>query len=185
MKTLTEKPVKATTLQTQILCLNTLYAHCKEIIKNEIAFLLPLIGKKVLKVDGSFQAKYEHEKPQFKAKVSAFNFEFWTDTHYYFKENYGKLSINVVTTVHGGGYDKNGVNCNHSQQTQPFDLFTINDGVLTELVETDRTFLDTVYDENEILAEAKKTEDAAKVYEAQIEKVPYMFRDTLYLRRLR
>ena len=176
---------KATSLQTQILCLNTLYQHSKEIIKNEIDFLLPLIGKDILKVDGSFKAKYEHEKKQYKYQVKEFGFDYWVNTHYYFSAAYGKLSITVITSVHGGGYDKNGVNANSNQQQQTFDLFSLNNGILSDLIETDRNYLDTPYNEAEILAAAEKVKEVAKQYDAVLQTVPYLFRDALYLQRLR
>ncbi len=185
MTNVTTTPVKATSLQTQILCVNTLYAHSKEIIQNEISFLLPLIGKDILKVDGSFKAKYEHQKRIFKYKVNEFGFDFWVDTHYYFTAKYGKLSIEVITTVTGGGSDKNGVNANHSQQRQGYDLFVLNNGILSAIVETDRSYLDTPYNEADILAAAEKVKEAAKQYDAVLQSVPYLFRDVLYLQRLR
>ena len=181
---MTQTQVKATALQTQILCLNTLYAHSKEIIQKEMDFLQPLIGKNILKVDGSFKAKYEHEKPHFKYKVNEFGFDFWVDTHYWFTCKYGKLGIEVSTTVTGGGSDKNGVNANHNQQRQGFDLFAIDkDGNLQPL-EVNREFLDTVYNEADILAAAEKVKAAAKQYEATLQTVPYLFRQTLCLQRL-
>lgn len=185
MTTLATTPKKATSLQTQILCVNTLYSHSKEIIAKEIDFLTPLIGKDILKVDGSFKAKYEHEKTSYKYKVNDYGFDFWIDTHYHFKSGYGKLSITVTTSVHGGGYDKNGVNCNSNQQSQTFDLFTLDNGILAGIIETDRSYLDTPYNEAEILAAAEKTSEAAKQYDAVLQTVPYLFRDALYLQRLR
>lgn len=182
----TTQALKATTLQTQILAVNTLHQHCKQIIAAEMAFLFPLIGKSILKVDGSFKAKYEHDKPIYKYKVNEFSFDFWVNTHYYFRAEYGKLSIVVVTSVHGGGYDKNGVNCNSNQQQKTIDLFNIsNDGALTELIQEDRGYLDTPFIEADILAAAAKVEEQAKKYEAAMCKVPYLFRDALYIRRLR
>jgi hypothetical protein len=174
---------KATALQTQILCLNTLYKHSKEITQNETAFLLPLIGKDILKVDGSFKAKYEHEKKAFKYNVNEFGFDFWVDTHYYFTAKYGKLSIDVITTVSGGGSDKNGVNANHSQQRQCFDLFVLDNGILADKC-ADSELLNTVYTESEILVGAEKVKAAAKQYEATLSSVPYLFRQTLRLQRL-
>ena len=175
---------RATSLQTQILCVNTLYTHSKEIIKNEIALLLPLIGKDILKVDGSFKAKYEHENPGFDYKINQYGFDFWVNTHYYFTSKYGILSIKVTTTVSGGGNDGSGVSVNNNQQKQEFDLFILDNGILSALCEVNRDYMDIIFVEVDILAAAEKVKEAAKKYDAILNNVPYLFRNALYLKRL-
>lgn len=181
---MTQTTAKATKLQTQILCVNTLYQHSKEIIAAELTRLTPFIGLGILKTDGSFKKKYEAERLTYKYKVNQYGFDFWVDTHYYFSAAYGKLSVKVRTTVSGGGYDKHGVNCNNDQQSQSFDLFNIDAAGKLQPLEVNREFLDKVYNEAEILAAAANVEAAAKQYEAVLKTVPYLFRSTLYLQRL-
>lgn len=178
---------KATALQTQILCINTMYQHCKMIIDYEVGALKQHIGKAIFKQDGSFKMKYDHARLTIeKQKVNVYGFDFWIDTHYYHNVRYGCYEITVITTVTGGGYDRNGVNCNHSQQRQSFDLFKLDkDGILTGQDEKDISFIDKVYNEADILAAAENVKEAAKQYESAISAVPHYFRDTLYLNRLR
>jgi hypothetical protein len=180
----TNKILKATALQTQILCYNTLYEHSKQIIAKEVSFLSDFLGKGILKSDGSFKAKYIHDLLRFKEKVNKFGFDFWVDTHYYFICKYGKLSIEVTTTVSGGGYDRSGVNANHSQNRRGFDLFVVDNGILLSLFEDNRDFLNVVYDEAEILNAADNVKEAAKEYEKTLKTVPHIFRQSLYLQRL-
>ena len=173
---------KATSLQTHILAVNTLYKLSKEIIKKEIEFFTPLIGKDVFKVSGELKAKYTHTLEQYKYKINEFNFDFWVDCHFYLTLKYNKLTVTVVCSVSGGGYDGSGVNCNHSQQTKSFDLFNIDkDFKLISLFETDREYLNTIYNEGEILQQAKKAEEVKKEYQNEMSKVPSYFRSTLYL----
>lgn len=173
---------KATSLQTQILAVNTLYKLSKEIIKKEIEFFTPLIGKDVFKVSGELKAKYKHEMEQYKYKVNEFNFDFWVNCHYYLTLEYNKLIMKVICTVSGGGYDKNGVNCNHSQHTQSFDLFDLDkDYKIISICNVDREYLNTVFNEWEILQQAKKAEEVKKEYQNELSKVPSYFRSTLYL----
>jgi len=177
---------KATSLQAEILCLNTLYAHSKEIINHENAFLAQYVGKKLFKNDGSYLAKIPYQRLHIEKKqITAFGFTWWIDTHYWHSVKYNRYEITVKTCVSGGGADKNGVShqCNYQQQT--FGLFSINDeGTLTGQLEQDREYLNRVYNEAEILAAAKEVEQAAKVYDSVLNKVPYLFRSTLYLQRL-
>ena len=176
---------KATTLETKVLAINTLYAHSKKIIEKELSFLTPLIGKKVVKADGSFLAKYEHEKIDFKYKVNAYEFDFWADTNYYFTLSSGRLELNVRTCVSGGGYDKNGVNCNCQYEKQTFSLFSIDEnGVITGLYPENRDFINTVYSVDTLIEQAKKAEEAAKIYESFVKNVPYLFREILRVKRL-
>ncbi len=181
MKTTIEK---ATSLQAQILCLNTLYAHSKEIIKYETDFLSQYAGKKIFKQDDSFMSKIPYQRLKIEKKqITAFGFTWWVDTHYWHKVSYGKY---VKTCVSGGGYDKNGVNCNCNYQSQSFDIFNLDEWEnLTTPVNADREYLNTPFDETAILTAANEAREAAKVYEQILEKVPYQFRETLYLQRLK
>lgn len=176
---------KATSLQTQIICVNMLHEHAKEFIKREADFLTPLIGQKVFKVSGEFLAKFEHERPAKKFKINAFGFDYWIDSHYYFVVAYDKLTMHVRTCASGGGRDQCGVNAHCNYQNTQIDLFNvIEDTILGEPCKSDSTHLDVVYDERTILEQAEKVKEQAKIYEQTLNRVPYIFRSTLYLNRL-
>ena len=181
----TATPTAATALQTQILCLNMANEAAKNIISYELGQLSRHIGKAIFKVDGSLKTKYEYSRLSLeKVKVNAFGFDFWVDTHYYHRIAYGKYEVKVITTVSGGGYDRNGVNKNHYQHSQSFEVFSLNDaGELSAPIAAPE-WLNNQYNETEILQAAAKVEEAAKQYEAVLSKVPYLFRSTLYLQRL-
>lgn len=177
---------KATPLQAQILAVNTLREHCKQIISYEVEKMQPLIGKDPFKVDGSFKQKYQFPRLVIeKKKISAFGFDWWINTHYYHKLQYGKYELTVITTVSGGGYDKNGVNCNHSQQKQLIDLYEYENNIITKRAAMDLSFLDVVYSEDKILQAAEVVKQKEKEYETALNSIPYYFADTLYIRRLR
>ena len=141
-----------------------------------------VMGKALFKVTKELKAKHQHTLEQYKYKVNEFNFDFWVNCHYYLTLKYNKLTLNIVCSVSGGGYDGSGVNCNHSQQTQSFDIFNIDkDFKLISLFEVDREYLNTIYNEGEILQQAAKVEQAKKEYESELYKISSFFRSSLYL----
>jgi hypothetical protein len=176
----------ATSLQAKILSLNNLNKDAILIFNHEKKQLLPYVGQNILKNDGSFKAKIKLEKLEIQSlKFTAYGFEWHKQTSYYFKNQYGFLSIEVTTCINGGGVDRCGVSKHCIYERQTFDLFKIDtDGKLQEL-ETERNiFQSKDFEELEILENAKKVKEAAKVYEEILNAVPYEFRNVLYLQRL-
>jgi hypothetical protein len=181
-----KQPNKATDLQTQILCANSLHKHCIDIIAYELNFLTPFIGLNILKVDGSFKAKYDHEKMQgLIYKTVEYGFNYHIDTHYYFTAKYGKLSIEVITSASGGGADKNGVCTGHRQMRKNIDLFALDTNGNLQPVEIDKSEISNIYNEADILAAANKIKQAAQQYNNVLHSLPYMFRQTLFIQELR
>ncbi len=174
---------KATTLQTQVLAANLSNEHSKEIILAELEQLKKFVGYSIFKVDGSLKEKYKHDLKSFDYKINQYGFDFWVRTNAYIKVSYSKIEIKIMTTVSGGGYDKNGVNANHSSMNRIFDLCNLDkDGKITDFVEFDFPSLEIVHDVDQILEAAKKVEEAKKVYEQAINGVNYIFRDALYIK---
>lgn len=163
---------KATSLQAKIVSINTLYTHSIKVIEHEINFLSGLVGKNILKVDGSFKQKYEHERLVIEDNVTEYGYKFFRNTRYWFTADYGKLTINVRTCVSGGGADRNGVNAHCNYETQSFDLFTIKDGALIELITADRSYLAQPFDEVTILQAAAKVKEVAAQFEKVLDSVP-------------
>lgn len=178
---------KATTLQTKILAVNTNYSHAIEIVEYEQKQLQKYLGQNILKIDGSFKAKVNHVKLVIEKKnVPAYGFTFWQDTHYWFTANYGKLSVNVKTCVSGGGYDKNGVNCNCQYENVCIDIFEIDkNGNLQPLTNTTaHNYLKVQYNEADILAKKAEIEKAAIEYEKKYNTMPYIFASITGVKRL-
>ena len=174
---------KATSLQAKILAVNTINKHSLYFINFELQALQAHKGKDIFKVDGSFKQKYFREFQPIRERVKFAGFDWWIDSHYYLKFNYGKIILHVRTSVTGGGQDQHGVNARCIYEERSFNLLTYP-GAIGEEIEQDRTHLEKEYNEQELKEAAEKAKEAAKAYEKAAEAVPHIFRDVLDVQRL-
>lgn len=176
----------ATALQTQILAVNLMNDHAKKILNHEKNTFTPFIGKSILKVDGTFKAKYEHEKISFAYKVNAYGFDFWVDTHYYFESRYGKANLNIIATVSGGGYDRNGVNVNHTQKRISVSFCDLgkDDSTLLGFSDSCTDYLNVIHNERDILFNSDLVQKKAEEYNKLVNLIPSEFIDALHIKRL-
>jgi predicted DNA binding CopG/RHH family protein len=174
----------ATSLQAKILAINTGNEHSEKIINYELSQLSKFIGQNILKVDGSFKAKINHTLHEnIKKQISAYGFEWWIHTNYYFSANYSKLTINVKTCISGGGCDKNEVSTHCIYHDNSIDLFKI-DGLGNLQPLEKQYFENRQFDETQILEAQTKIKEAAKEYEKILSSMPYEFRSVTGCERL-
>ena len=177
---MTTLATKKTQAEIKVLAINTLYEYAKKYVNHEKTRLDAFIGLDIFKVDGSFKQKYDSPKLSDTLTLPDGTF---VNAHYWFKHYSTDFGICVKICVNGGSYDvqPNTAFCQYEEQY--FSLFNKVDGKLTA-TEIDREYLNTRYDVAQLTAIATTIEEAAKVYEAEADKMPYLFRDTFYLSRL-
>ena len=177
---MTTLATKKTQAEIKVLAINTLYEYAKKYVNHEKIRLDAFIGLDIFKVDGSFKQKYDSPKLSDTLTLPDGTF---VNAHYWFKHYSTDFGICVKICVNGGSYDvqPNTAFCQYEEQY--FSLFNKVDGKLTA-TEIDREYLNTRYDVAQLTAIATNIKEAAKVYEAEADKMPYLFRDTFYLSRL-
>ena len=171
---------KKTQAEIKVLAINTLYEYAQKYVNHEKTRLDAFIGLDIFKVDGSFKQKYDSLKLSDTLTLPDGTF---VNAHYWFKHYSNDFGIYVKICVNGGSYDvqPNTAFCQYEEQY--FSLFNKVDGKLVA-TEIDREYLNTRYDVAQLTAIATTIKEAAKVYEAEADKMPYLFRDTFYLSRL-
>ena len=134
----------------------------------------------IFKVDGSFKAKYDSPKLSDKLQLSDGT---WVNAHYWFENRHGYFDINVKICVNGGSYDVTPATAFCQYEEQSFELLKVVDGKLTE-GKNDTSWMQRRYDVNELKAIAATIKEAAKVYEAAEDKMPYQFKGVFDIERL-
>ena len=177
---MTTLATKKTQAEIKVLAINTLYEYAQKYVTHEKIRLDAFIGLDIFKVDGSFKQKYDSPKLSDTLTLPDGTF---VNAHYWFKHYSTDFGIYVKICVNGGSYDvqPNTAFCQYEEQY--FSLFNKVDGKLVA-TEIDRDYLNTRYDVAQLTAIATTIKEAAKVYEAEADKMPYLFRDTFYLSRL-
>lgn len=178
MNTVTETPVKKSQAEIKCLAINTLYEYAEKYINHERERLLPFVGLDIFKVDGSFKQKYDSPKLSDRLQLADGTF---IDAHYWFTHYTHGFDIHVKICIHGGKYEDKTYFCEYQEQS--FTLFNKEDNKLLD-TPMDRSWLKKRFDANVLKAIADKIKEAAKVYDAELEKMPYQFRNTFGLKRL-
>lgn len=171
---------KKTQAEIKVLAINTLYEYAQKYVNHEKTRLDAFIGLDIFKVDGSFKQKYDSPKLSDTLTLSDGTH---VTAHYWFKHYSTDFGICVKICINGGSYDVKPTTAFCQYEEQYFSLFNKVDGKLTA-TEIDREYLNTRYDVAQLTAIATNIKEAAKVYEAEADKMPYLFRDTFYLSRL-
>lgn len=178
MTTLANTPTKKTSAEIKAMAINTLYEYAEKYFNYERERLLPFVGLDIFKVDGSFKQKYDSPKLSDRLTLQDGTF---VDAHYWFNHYSTTFDIHVKICIHGGNYEDKTYFCEYQEQS-----LTLFDKVDNKLIDTpkDISWLKNRFDASKMQAIADKIKEAAKVYEAELEKMPYQFRNTFWLQRL-
>jgi hypothetical protein len=171
---------KKSNVEVKILSVNNLYKYAKQFFEYERTHFLQFLGQSIFKVDGSVKAKFDHEKQSYKGQLPDGT---WVNAHYWFTSSYGYFDIHVKICVNGGSYDvkPTTVFCQYDETT--LTMFKIEDGKLIDSP-ADISHLDQVFNIQELQKAAKGIEEAAKAYNDECKKLPYMFHDVFLVSRL-
>ncbi len=181
---MTTTKTSATSLQAKILAINTSNENSEKILNYEFDQLIKYLGQNILKADGSFKAKINHIKhEEIKGKINAFGFDWWQSTNYWFSATSSKLTLNINTSVSGGGCDINMVSKYCIYEKDSIDLFAIDSNGNLQLLET-QYFKNIQYKEDEILEAQRKIKLAAEDYKKTLSLMPYQFMTATNCERL-
>lgn len=179
---------KLTAIEQKVLAINLLNDHMKIMAQEEIEFFTPAIGKDIFKQYFVLKAKYDHSREEIKGTTPE---GVYFNTHCWLTKEYDGFYLNAKICINGGSYDvqPSTAFCLYENgSVKLFDVVKVQrenkiDYVL-ENPTTDFSKLDVRYDVAELEAQALKVKEAADQYRAALESVPYIFRDTLYLKSL-
>jgi len=172
--------VKKTQAEIKVMAINTLYEYAEKYILHEMDRISAFIGLDIFKVDGSFKAKYDAPKLSDKLQLPDGTF---VNAHYWFNQYTNGFDINVKICINGGSYDVKPVTAFCQYEQQSFTIFNKNEGRLID-TKKDFSYLKKRYNVNELQTIANDIKDAAKVYESEYDKMPYIFSDTFGVKRL-
>lgn len=170
---------KKTTAEIKCLSINTLHEHAKTFYEYEKAHFAQFIGKNIFKVDGSIKQKFEHESMKAEGQLPDGTFY---NVHYWFECRHGYFDMKIKSCINGGKYDDKTYFCQYDDLQ--LTLFKTNEQGELQPIENDLSYLDARYSAEELTKIAKDIEGAAKVYEKELSRMPYQFREIFYLQRL-
>lgn len=151
-------------LEYNILASNILSRAVKEIVNYEMLHFDKFIGMDIFKVDGELKKKFEHDKITIKPKTRDGVFVHVT---YYLEYKYRELNAKINVTVYGNGFNADDSACT--------TLYKTENGLLVK-ADTDRSYLDIIYNLEDLQKQADEIKEAEKVYNKLAEKFPYKFR---------
>lgn len=179
MKTLSAI-TKKSQVEIKVLAINTLYEYSKQIAEYEYNHFKQFVGIDVFKVDGSVKLKYKHDRLTFKGQMKD---KTWYSADYYLKITSDSLEVHVKICVNGGSYDVKPSTAFCQYEDKIIHILDAKNCVLQD-TKIDLDYLDerfNVESLNKIAAEVRK---AAEIYEIELKKMPYLFKDVFYLERL-
>lgn len=171
---------KKSTQEVKVLAINTLYEYAQQFYEYERQHFSQFIGKDIFKVDGSIKAKYEHEKLSFSGKL---NDGTNVNAHYWFTSKYNCFDIHVKICINGGSYDVKPSTAFCQYEETALTLFKTEDNKLIE-TPANIDYLATRYDVKTLAKIAADIKEAAKIYEAAEDKMPYLFKGVFDVERL-
>lgn len=180
MNTQTQNTGKKSTQEVKVLAINTLYEYAQQFYEYEKLHFGQFIGKDIFKIDGSIKAKYEHEKLSFSGKL---NDGTNVNAHYWFTSRHGYFDIHVKICVNGGSYDVSPSTAFCQYEETTLTLFKIEENKLIE-TPANIDYLKNRYDVETLAKIATNIKEAAKVYEAAEDKMPYLFKGVFDVERL-
>lgn len=179
MNTTTLTQAKKSQIEIKVLSINTLYKYAAIIVKYEREHFSRFIGQNIFKVDGSIKQKYDHEKLTFDGFMedgTHYNVHYWFNSRYSF-------DVKIRVCVNGGSYDvkPSTAFCQYDELNST--LFNLENNVLVA-TERDYSYLETVYNVEELTKTAKEIKLAGEAYRAASDKLPHQFADAFYIERL-
>lgn len=172
--------MKKTPLQVKIQALNMLNEYSEKYFALATEHFYKFLGVDIFRVDGSIKQKYVLTLPTFEGKLpdgTFFNIHAWTKNTGYV------LELNIKLCINGGSHDEKPSTAFCQYENAYFDICVVRDGKLAERERQPNDF-SLRYEEGDILTKAAEAEEAAKVYKNKLDKVPYQFRDILWLKNL-
>lgn len=167
-------------LDQKVRAINTFNEYAEKLYNQAKEFFAPLEGTYPFKVDGSLLKKYSDFKLEtYEGKLP--NGDHY-NVHGWIKVSYGYVDLNVKLCLHGGSYDDKTYFCIYEGNS--FVICKVENGRLVRR-DTDDPDFSTRYDTKTIEDAAEEVKKYAAMYDEELEKVPYQFRDVLYLQRLR
>jgi len=163
-----------------ILAVNTLNARAKEIVAYEREHFSKFIGKDIFKNNCEIKEKYKHDRLRYRrVQLEGYGI----DVTYIIEYKYQRLSVDITVCINGGSYNvKPNTAFTHYEKTN----ITLFNAIKNELVETEISlgYLDTVYDLNELKAQAFQLNELAREYNLQLDKFPSRFNYLFNVERL-
>jgi len=176
--------MKKSNTEVKVMAMNILNKYSKQAISYYNDMLTPFIGKDIFKVDGSIKKKYDFDRFSYEGKDPEGNH---ISVQSWITINRGWVELTVKICINGGSYDVQPTTAFCQYENRTFDIFSIEPAtgyLIPATREEDRTYLDTIYnleDLNKIAADIKQ---AAEQYRKELDKMPYYFKDVYYLERL-
>ncbi len=174
--------MKKSQIEIKVLAVNTLHKYLLEFYAHEKSFYSQFVGQDIFKADGSVKKKFEHERLSFSGFMEDGTHY---DAHYWLSLAHGYFDINVKICVNGGSYDVKPVTAFCQYENQSITLFKVIDGKLTVSEnETDLSGFLITYKAEDLEKLALSIKEAARVYELESNKMPYIFKQVLGIERL-
>ena len=164
----------------KILAVNTLRQWAKEFYDYEKKFYSQFIGQDIFKADGSIKKKYVHEKKEAKGKLDDGTY---FDVHYWFEAKYSRFDICVKACINGGSYEVRPSTAFTQYEQLSRTMFAIKDGVIVES-DVNESHLEDLFDYDGIKLLADDVKEAELAYEASLNRVPYILRESFGLKRI-
>ncbi len=173
---------KKSNVEVKVLAINTLYKYALLTIEQEINHFKKFIGIDIFKVDGSIKQKYIN--PDSKVFEGKLEDGTYYHVHSWYKVGYGCFDLCVKICINGGSYDVKPTTAFCQYEEVRTTMFDLVEGSKLKETNTDRSYLQTVYNVEDLTRKAENVKNAAKVYETAQNSMPYIFRDVFYIERL-
>lgn len=170
--------MKKTALEIKVMAVNLLREYAKQFIAYELEHFNQFIGVDIFKVDGSIKAKYDHEKLTVEKRLPDGT---WLTIHYWFKKYNTSLDMQIKLCINGGKHEDNTAFTHYENLSAT--MYNLDDNTL-QPADVDRSYLDIRYNEKDLTEQAAKIKAAAEKYRAELDKMPYDFREIFYIERL-
>jgi len=160
------------------------------IIVDEVKTQLdPHIGKPIFKSDGSWRKSVNWKYKPIKKQLPNGD---WLDVSYYVRQQMGYIDLNINLCLNGGSYDVHPTTGFTIYQKQSLVIYTVDscdffsrwDGNIVDF-NIDLEQYNVRYTVESILQQAEIVKTEAIKFGSQVDKIPFRFRDALYLPTLR
>ena len=174
-----ETPTNFAKLVDAVNFLNEYVPQIVTTVKNQ---LNSSIGKPIFTVNGAWRKSVNWIYSPIKKQLANGD---WLSVEYYVQQQYNYVDLRVKICLNGGSYDVKPVTAFTLYQEQSIIIYIVDENGNIVDFDVDLTPYTKKYTVETIMTQANEAERKAKEYEAAREKVPYRFRDALYLSYLR